>query len=167
MSSPTFPAVRIPVLADVQLPTVMRVRLPQPKGTPVDNLESAIEQALSSAIKLNALPSGARIAVGVGSRGLTNLPGLVAGVVAYLKGRGHNPFIVPAMGSHGGATAEGQAAVLERLGVSEATVGAPKPKAVPKPKAEPKPKGPSGNYCHLTGPSDGLVHEEQGCPPNP
>ncbi|MBT3360996.1 MAG: DUF2088 domain-containing protein [Rhodospirillales bacterium] len=125
MSSPTFPAVRIPVLADVQLPTVMRVRLPQPKGTPVDNLESAIEQALSSAIKLNALPSGARIAVGVGSRGLTNLPGLVAGVVAYLKGRGHNPFIVPAMGSHGGATAEGQAAVLERLGVSEATVGAP------------------------------------------
>ena len=125
MSSPTFPAIRIPVLEDVKLPDLMRVRLPQPKGTPVADLETAITQALAGAVKLNALSPGASIAVGVGSRGLTHLPRLVGGVVAYLKQRGFAPFIVPAMGSHGGATAEGQAAVLERLGVSEATVGAP------------------------------------------
>ena len=125
MSSPTFPAIRIPALEDVKLPDLMRVRLPQPKGTPVADLETAITQALAGAVKLNALPSGASVAVGVGSRGLTHLPKLVAGVVDYLKGRGFNPFIVPAMGSHGGATGPGQAALLERLGVSEVTVGAP------------------------------------------
>ncbi|MBL6928698.1 MAG: hypothetical protein ISR44_05950 [Rhodospirillales bacterium] len=125
MSSPVFPEVRIPALDDVVLPEMMRVRLPQPKGSPIADLDNAIAQALAGAGKLNALSPGARVAVGVGSRGLTHLPTLVAGVVGYLKKRRFEPFIVPAMGSHGGATAPGQAGVLERLGVSEATVGAP------------------------------------------
>jgi hypothetical protein len=67
----------------------------------------------------------ARIAIAVGSRGLDNLALLVGELCAYLKERGAEPFIVPAMGSHGGATAEGQADILRGYGVSESTVGAP------------------------------------------
>ncbi len=66
-----------------------------------------------------------RIAVAVGSRGVAELPLIVATVVGELKGLGAAPFIVPAMGSHGGATAAGQTAVLAGLGVTEASAGCP------------------------------------------
>jgi len=68
---------------------------------------------------------GARVAIAVGSRGISNLATLVKGVADYLKERGASPFIVPAMGSHGGATAEGQAGVLNSYGISEEAIGAP------------------------------------------
>ena len=61
----------------------------------------------------------------VGSRGIANIPKVVAAAVKHLKQREFKPFIVPAMGSHGGATAEGQAGMLAHLGVTEETVGAP------------------------------------------
>jgi len=67
----------------------------------------------------------ARVAVGVGSRGIANLVEVVCAVVALLKAAGAEPFIIPAMGSHGGATAEGQIQVLFHLGITEAAVGAP------------------------------------------
>lgn len=65
-----------------------------------------------------------RIAIAVGSRGIANLASIVREVVAYAKRRGAQPLIVPAMGSHGGATAEGQVEVLSAYGVSEQTVHA-------------------------------------------
>jgi hypothetical protein len=65
------------------------------------------------------------VAVAVGSRGISRLPQLVAAVVACLRGLGLAPFIIPAMGSHGRATAGGQAALLGDLGVDEAGAGAP------------------------------------------
>ena len=68
---------------------------------------------------------GARVAIAVGSRGISNLVTLVKAVADYLKERGASPFIVPAMGSHGGATAEGQAEVLNSYGISEEAIGAP------------------------------------------
>jgi len=68
---------------------------------------------------------GARIAIGVGSRGIDNLALVVREVSDYLKSRSAIPFVVPAMGSHGGATAEGQAEILSSYGISESTVGAP------------------------------------------
>jgi hypothetical protein len=68
---------------------------------------------------------GAHIALAVGSRGINNLQAVVREVVAYFKTRGARPFIVPAMGSHGGATAEGQTEVLAAYGVTESTVHAP------------------------------------------
>jgi hypothetical protein len=68
---------------------------------------------------------GARIAIGVGSRGIDNLQSIVKEVIAYVNGRGAAPFIVPAMGSHGGATAEGQIEVLDSYGITEAIVHAP------------------------------------------
>jgi hypothetical protein len=74
-------------------------------------------------LPLETLQSGAKIAIGVGSRGIANLPAIVEGVVHAFQERGFEPFIFPAMGSHGGATSVGQQHKLEALGVTESTVG--------------------------------------------
>lgn len=71
------------------------------------------------------LRRGARVAVGVGSRGIANIDRIVHSVVQYWRDHGMAPFIFPAMGSHGAATAEGQAEVLAHLGIDEASMGCP------------------------------------------
>lgn len=68
---------------------------------------------------------GKRIAVTAGSRGIKGMVEVLRAVIAQLRAWGAEPFVVPAMGSHGGATAEGQVAVLGKLGISEAAIGAP------------------------------------------
>lgn len=68
---------------------------------------------------------GARIAIGVGSRGIANIATIVRSVVDYWRAHGMTPFIFPAMGSHGAATAEGQADVLARYGISEPSMRCP------------------------------------------
>lgn len=68
---------------------------------------------------------GARVAVAVGSRGIAGLADVVQAVVARLHAWGGRPFIVPAMGSHGGASAEGQIKILAGYGISQATLGVP------------------------------------------
>lgn len=85
--------------------------------------KAALTDSLAAVLRGQSL-AAQRIAVAVGSRGIDSLPLLVSTTVEALRARGALPFIVPAMGSHGAATAEGQAAVLARLGVSEATCGA-------------------------------------------
>src|SRR5205085_428003 len=71
------------------------------------------------------LPAGARIAIGAGSRGIANIDVIVGAVVAYWREHGLHPFVFPAMGSHGAATAEGQTAVLAHLGITEGAMGCP------------------------------------------
>lgn len=71
------------------------------------------------------LKPGMKVAVAVGSRGIANLPQVVGKIVEFVQARGGYCFIVPAMGSHGGATAAGQREVLESYGVTEESVGAP------------------------------------------
>ena len=73
----------------------------------------------------NKVRPGQSVAVGVGSRGTHDLKILVASTVACLKSMGLNPFVIPAMGSHGGGTAAGQAGVLADLGITRDTVDAP------------------------------------------
>lgn len=68
---------------------------------------------------------GARIAIGVGSRGISNIATIVRSVVDFWKSKGAKPFLFPAMGSHGAATAEGQADVLAHYGIIEETMGCP------------------------------------------
>ena len=92
-----------------------RTRLDDPRGV----LRSRLA-ALDAVIRPRA-----RIAIAAGSRGIDNLAVLVRDVSEYLKARGAHPFVVPAMGSHGGATAEGQAEILKLYGISEDTIGAP------------------------------------------
>jgi len=69
--------------------------------------------------------AGQTVAIAVGSRGIHDIAAMVAAMVASLKKLGLKPFVMPAMGSHGGATSRGQQQVLEHLGVTEASVGAP------------------------------------------
>src|SRR3989339_1588874 len=64
---------------------------------------------------------GQTIAVAVGSRGIQGIVGMVAAIVSSLKMLGLKPIIIPAMGSHGGATSDGQRQVLEYMGVTEAS----------------------------------------------
>lgn len=71
------------------------------------------------------LKPGARIAIGIGSRGIANIATIVKGVVEFWLSKGFHPFLFPAMGSHGAATAEGQAGVLAHYGIHQATMGCP------------------------------------------
>jgi hypothetical protein len=94
-----------------------------PQGEPVDTA-SAVAEGLER-VGLHALTTrGMRVAITAGSRGIRDLPAVLGATVAAVREAGGDPFIVPCMGSHGGATAAGQRAVLEGLGVTPATVGA-------------------------------------------
>ena len=104
------------------LPRFLRVRQNFPRPGPLD-LRAALAAEFP---KLRArLKPGARIAVGVGSRGITNLKTIVVEVLALLRGAGAEPFIFPAMGSHGGATPEGQIEVLATYDITEAALRTP------------------------------------------
>lgn len=100
--------------------TFVRRRFPGERVSDVDGVLAA-ELARHDA----AVRPGMRVAIAVGSRGIAELARLVTGIVAWVRARGGEPFIVPAMGSHGGATAEGQRDVLAGYGITEAAVGAP------------------------------------------
>jgi hypothetical protein len=92
----------------------------------IPNLTDHIRQQLSQSDFVARVPKGAaRIAIGVGSRGISNIGTIVKSVVDFWKDRGASPFLFPAMGSHGAATAEGQADVLAHYGIHEATMGVP------------------------------------------
>ena len=108
---------------DVRVPEVANWR--QPIDAPrVDDVEAAAEAAAGRVLRGSGRSPGS-IAVGVGSRGIRGLEAIVRGTIRGIRAAGWEPFIVPAMGSHGAATAEGQADVLASMGVTEARVGAP------------------------------------------
>lgn len=71
------------------------------------------------------ISKGSRIAIAVGSRGISNIVRIVKAVVDWIRSKGGEPFIIPAMGSHGGATSLGQIQVLKALGISEDTMKVP------------------------------------------
>lgn len=110
--------------ADLDFPDFWHVIMHHPRPR-VDDIPAAVSEALARVMEGTGLRKGDRVAIGVGSRGIANLALMVRTLVAELKRRGAVPFIVPAMGSHGGATAKGQQAVLARLGVTESDCGAP------------------------------------------
>jgi hypothetical protein len=89
---------------------------------PTDEVESRAAAAID-ALDLDDVPPGGEVAVGAGSRGIANLPDIVSGVVSGIREAGYDPFVFPAMGSHGGATAAGQREKLASLGVTEEAVG--------------------------------------------
>jgi len=103
------------------IPQMVRIRQAF-KADHIEEIEHTTrEQILSLGIRLTP---GARVAIAVGSRGIANLHRIVKSTVDTIRELGGNPFIIPAMGSHGGATAEGQRQVLEGYGVTEEYVGA-------------------------------------------
>src|SRR5438309_1369942 len=109
----------------MEFPRLLLVRQNFPDRS-LRDVRSAVTRELgTSPFGSRSLKPGARVAIGVGSRGITNIATIVRSVVDFWKSKGAQPFIFPAMGSHGAATAEGQADVLAHYGIHEATVGAP------------------------------------------
>jgi hypothetical protein len=91
----------------------------------IADIPAEVQKRLSTADFASRARPGARVAIGVGSRGIANIAVIVKAVVDYWKAAGARPFLFPAMGSHGAATAEGQADVLAHYGIVEATMGCP------------------------------------------
>src|ERR1039457_7082518 len=91
----------------------------------IPDIRDAVQRELRESGFSSRLQPEARVALGVGSRGIANIATVVRAVVDYWKSEGMRPFIFPAMGSHGAATAEGQADVLAHYGIHEATMGCP------------------------------------------
>jgi len=108
----------------IPFPRMIAVRQKFPVSRPLD-IPAAVQHEFRAQNVLSRLQPGAQIAVGVGSRGITNIKHIVAAVLDELKAAGAKPFIIPAMGSHGGATPEGQIGVLESYGITEHSVGVP------------------------------------------
>ena len=90
----------------------------------LEDIPAAVRAALRGSRPMQRIRPGMRVAVGAGSRGVTNLPALVRTVVEEMRAAGADPFVFPAMGSHGGATAPGQIEMLASLGVTPESVGA-------------------------------------------
>lgn len=91
-------------------------------SNPLPDIAAEVHSQLESQIR--TVPSG-DIAITVGSRGISNLAQIVRACGDWLRSKGARPFIVPAMGSHNGATAEGQRAMVESLGVTEVAMNMP------------------------------------------
>jgi hypothetical protein len=89
------------------------------------NITDEVHRTLSASGMAARLKPGSEVAIGVGSRGIANIDTIVAAAVAWWKGQGMQPFLFPAMGSHGAATAAGQSAVLAKYGITEASMGCP------------------------------------------
>lgn len=115
----------VKLVENVKLPRMALVRQ-HFEAQDVADPASAVREAMAQAgCVRESIRPGMSVALTVGSRGLASLPELVRAIVSELRGLGAEPFIVPSMGSHGGATAEGQTKVLAQLGVTEESAGCP------------------------------------------
>lgn len=91
----------------------------------IEDIPAVVRSELSKTGPAKIIKPGNSVAITAGSRGIANIQTILAEVVKEMKKIGAEPFIVPAMGSHGGATGEGQKRILEHYGITEAAVGAP------------------------------------------
>jgi hypothetical protein len=108
----------------VKIPPLAPVRQTQPQPAVADLAAETRRLWLASRFA-GRLRRGTRVAVGVGSRGIANISAIVRATLGALRDLGGNPFVVAAMGSHGGATADGQRQLLAEYGVSEQALGVP------------------------------------------
>ena len=112
------------LLREVEPPRFIPVeyRLEQPR---IADTEQAVREQLAGCGSMEEIHPGDTVAITAGSREITDMVTILRTVAAMVKERGGLPFIIPAMGSHGGATAEGQEEVLRHFGVTEESTGAP------------------------------------------
>jgi hypothetical protein len=112
------------MLCAVPLPKMARVRQTFERNS-LAAPAAAVREPLARLQIAAAVKPGMRVAVTVGSRGVANVAPVTREIVRFLRARGAAPFVVPAMGSHGGSSAEGQAENVRAYGVTEAFVGCP------------------------------------------
>jgi hypothetical protein len=112
------------LLGDVPVPKFFKARqvFPRPR---IEDIEAEISKELKQKGLLNSIQRGQKIAITAGSRGVANIARILRELVILVKEAGGEPFIIPAMGSHGGASAEGQIKVLASMSITEDYVGAP------------------------------------------
>jgi hypothetical protein len=113
------------LLSNVPLPRMVRIRQQFSSGARIEDISAEIKHQIANPRVGDRVKPGMRIAVTVGSRGIADIDKVARSIVDELKRRGAKPFIVPAMGSHGGSTAEGQIKVLANLRVTEENIGCP------------------------------------------
>lgn len=112
------------IIKDIPLPNMVKVRQEFDR-TRLENVAAEVRKNLERREILENLRPGMTVAVAVGSRGISNHALIVRETVRFLRDHGARPFIVSSMGSHGGATAEGQRAILEGYGIREEYCGCP------------------------------------------
>ena len=105
-------------------PKVLRIRqsFERPR---VEDVAARVRQALEQLDLGKSIRPGQTVALTAGSRGIANIPVILKSTANHLNKLGAKPFLVPAMGSHGGGTAEGQREIIESYGITEEFVGAP------------------------------------------
>jgi hypothetical protein len=108
----------------MEFPRLLPVRQLFPSLRLADVREETLKELAASNFAAKLKP-GARVAIGVGSRGISNIAAIAGAAVEFWSARGFKPFLFPAMGSHGAATAEGQADVLAHYGIDEKNMGCP------------------------------------------
>ncbi|MFC3039358.1 lactate racemase domain-containing protein [Virgibacillus xinjiangensis] len=111
------------LVKDIPLPKMAKVKQEFDR-VQVDDLTASLNGELDKEYIKQSVKPGMEIAIAVGSRGMDRLVEMTEVTVKFLQGLGAKPFIVPCMGSHGGATGPGQKAVLEHLGITEDSVNA-------------------------------------------
>ncbi len=109
---------------DVNYPKIARIKQ-KFKGSFVDDIPGEIKNQLAHLQLSKKIKKGDTVAITAGSRGVSNISVITKAVVNELKALGAKPFIVPAMGSHGGGNAEGQKSVLGKYGITEERMGVP------------------------------------------
>ena len=106
------------------IPRMIEVRQSYPPSKQLDFPTLIARQFAETGVEKKIKP-GMTIAVGVGSRGISNLKEIVQATIAVLKSAGARPFVIPAMGSHGGATPAGQIQILQGFGITAESIGVP------------------------------------------
>lgn len=106
------------------LPKMVKIRQKMPTMK-VDDLVNTIRNELRLAGLYQKVHRGTRVAITAGSRGIASYPLIMTTIVEEVKRAGGEPFLIPAMGSHGGATSEGQLEILRSLGITPDSVCAP------------------------------------------
>jgi len=114
------------LLKDVYVPKMFKVRqlFPRPVIQP-DEIQETVKRELSQEKFSSQIKPGMNIAITAGSRGVANVVIITKAIVDFVASKGAYPFVVPAMGSHGGASAEGQIEVLKSFGITEESLGCP------------------------------------------
>jgi len=112
------------LLEEIKIPNVVKIRYNFPADSIMD-INKAVLECLHRDNTIDRIKEGNTVAIAVGSREIANIGCIVKTLVTEVKKRGGNPFLVPAMGSHGGATAKGQREILESFGLTEENTGAP------------------------------------------
>ena len=114
------------LLEGVPIPKMFRAKQSFPRPLiKREDIPAAVWQAMEGERVASLIKPGMNIAITAGSRGIANVDVITKAIVDFVKKKGAHPFIVPAMGSHGGATAEGQLQILEGYNITEESMGCP------------------------------------------